>query len=568
MSDQPPPRANEAAAPQLTTAQLTAHLEAVLTQDPHSAEALSVVDTILRSVPTPRSLAPLGATVSVERAALHARALLIEEHTEDAVLLLADIAALDPSFPAIAWLQTIGLNLVRLSAEGQARLFSSLAAVLDAGEDAYPHADSRLQTERLLAVLLNDVVDDRARGLRAEALRRAGLMHEAKALTEGATEPRARRTHLLATGAILLDEGAFVAASEAFSALGQDPTAALGREIAETMASPDDAFGEALDALRSRLAEAQRDGQAGATAFLTRLDQMPFFHVIPYPYDEATAQLRALLPTLPSDSPWVLRWEGQAPAPSVELAVALAAARVGTTATFDHGDVVGGDRSRRPLPPPPSSVELYETLIRLATEADDGNTLFVHAGSVAKQLTWDRAPEWAAVTAHLPVRAGEPRGRRGADDDVFVWVQRCQLAALSVLAQVDEGWDGSLRRVLLSGFLDARNPATPAAGDWTSGLAAVVAARVVRDDIAGSLEVATWIREREAVTPQGSWARFPLCCAGLSLRAGTTRDDRARWWREQSLWLRLSASVPVHAVEATPSAQAEPTPPLAERQAT
>jgi hypothetical protein len=526
---------------QLTAAQLTAQLEAVVVGDPWNQEALSVVDTILRSAPSARALAPLGEVVSVERAALHARALLVEGQTTDAMLLLADIAALDPAFPALRWLEATPVET--LPADVRPRFYDALAQVLVADASSYPDADSQLTNERHLVAVLTKLPDDRARWLRAEALRRAGLMHEARALTEGATDPAAQRTHQLAAGAILLDEGAFVAASEAFASVADDPAAALGREIADAMASPDDGFAEALDALRAKLRSARDRGQAGAAAFLLRLEETPFFHVIPYPYDEATAQLRALLPTLPRESPWSLRWAGQAPAASVELAIALAAARVGTTVTFDHRDVAGAPRPARLVPPVPTSPGIYDALVELANGDGDGHELFARAAEIAATLSWEQAPEWAALPAHLPVGAATTSGEETATD-VFVWVQRCQLAALSVVAQVDDGWQGSLRRVLLAGFLDRHHPATPAEGDWTTGLAAVVAARAVVDDVAGSLEVATWIRDREGVTPAGSWPRFALCCAGLALRAGTTRADRARWWGEQSLWLRLVASAP------------------------
>jgi hypothetical protein len=560
------------APPALTAAQLTAQLEAVVAGDPHNAEALSVVDTILRSVPSPRALAPLDEIVSVERAALHARALLVEGATVDAMLLLADIAALDPAFPALAWLEKTALET--LPATVRPRFLEALSAIVRADPSSYPNTDSQVKNERDLAAVLGRLPDDRARFLRAEVLRRAGLMHEARALTEGATDPEAKRTHHLASGAILLDEGSFVAASAAFAAVDDDEAASLGRVIAEAMASPDDAFAEALDALRERLREARdRGGNANANAaaaFLLRLEETPFFHVIPYPYDEATAQLRALLPTLPKDAPWSLQWSGHAPAPTVELAIALAAGRAGTTVTFDHGAVVGPARAPRRTPPAPTSAGIYDALLTLATSDGDGHALFAAAKEVAQTLTWEQAPEWAATTAHLPVpptrgrRSGTASEARNEEDenphevDVFVWVQRCQLAALSVIAQVDDGWQGSLRRVLLAGFLDGRNPAAPAAGDWTTGLAAVVAARVVVDDVAGSLEVATWIRERESVTPPGSWSRFALCCAGLALRAGTTRDDRARWWREQSLWLRLVASAALPEPAAAPKPAPSP----------
>ena len=493
-------------------ATLLAELPTMLATAPHDAHVLALIDGVLGAADDPLALAPLHPVSPVEEAALHARALLVTGRTADALCLLADLAVLDPEFPALTWLATLPTT--------------RFAALGDAAEARFVAALIPLAGDGRLAAVLAPLSSPDAQALRAEVARRAGQVDQALAASAPLTLPTARRTFARATADRLFDEGRFAEAAtrycEAAEGAADDeaPDAVASLFVCEALEGPlPDADLQPLRALA-------RSGNTRALALLERLDPPPFFGLLPLPFDHATQQLRSLLPSLPADEPWSIRWEGVAPAPSSELAIAIAAGQVGTTVTFDH--TACAPREPRPRRPEGTS-DLYDRLVYLAALPGDADDLFHAAREIAQSTGFDEAPAWLSVNAHLPL---SPEGDEAFD--VFAWVQRCQLAAVSVIAQLDEGWAGSLRRLLLGEVL--RGPS-----DWLVGFAAIAAARITRGARADRDELSTWIRAAEARAPEACWSRFALASAGLYAGGGEA-DDRRRWWATQSLWLRFGAN--------------------------
>lgn len=496
-------------------AALLAELPRMIAAGAHDAHLLAVVDGLLGSAADPLSLAPLGPVAAVEEAALHARALFLIGRDADAICLLADIAALDPDFPALVWLAGVPTTtLVSLEPAAETRFVTALRALADDGR---------------LVSLLAPLSSREARALRAEVARRVGQVELAIELCTGLDLPAAQRTLRRAIADRLLDEGRFAEAAtralEAAAVFGDEerepPDVVASRTLCLALQVPlPDADLRPMQALAHA-------GNRRARALLERVDPPPFFGLLPLPFDEATQQLRALWPTLPIDEPWLIRWEGVAPAPSNELALALAAARVGTTVTFDHAACA----PRSPTPKRPAATgELYDRLVYLATLPGDADELFHAARAVARATRFDEAPAWLSVGTHLPLPPLDQ-----TPFDPFAWVQRCQLAAVSVVAQLDEGWAGSLRRVLLGDLL--RGPS-----DWLVGFAAIAAARITRRERADRDELAALVRAAENRSPEACWSQFALASAGLYAGGGDA-EDRRRWWQTQSRWLRFGATV-------------------------
>ncbi|HEY1015645.1 MAG TPA: hypothetical protein VGE07_23245, partial [Herpetosiphonaceae bacterium] len=72
-----------------------------------------------------------------------------------------------------------------------------------------------------------------------------------------------------------------------------------------------------------------------------------------------------------------------------------------------------------------------------------------------------------AVMTHPP--------QRPADMPIWVWIQRVQWAAAFILAWIDEGWDGSLRKRALVSL--AYGPL-----DWSIGAAVAALGQIARNE--------------------------------------------------------------------------------------
>jgi hypothetical protein len=115
-------------------------------------------------------------------------------------------------------------------------------------------------------------------------------------------------------------------------------------------------------------------------------------------------------------------------------------------------------------PPPPGHVR---RIGELAAAPFDEQANWAAASWVAEELGPERVGEILAVMVHPPP---VPEG-----GTALAWLPRVQLAAAQVAAQVDGGWDGSVRReALLSVLLGP--------SDWTTEAAIRVLARLGREN--------------------------------------------------------------------------------------
>jgi tetratricopeptide (TPR) repeat protein len=142
-----------------------------------------------------------------------------------------------------------------------------------------------------------------------------------------------------------------------------------------------------------------------------------------------------------------------------------------------------------------------------------------HGRRVAATLGPPRVADLLGVMVHPP--AAPP------DVPAWVWLMKVQLAAALVLAHIDEGWQGSLRKKVL--FSLANGPM-----DWTvsAAVAALTALALENQEI--ETEVARLFRELMHALPQGGYVchAYPLVCCYLHL-PHITAEERAilRQWR-------------------------------------
>jgi hypothetical protein len=86
-----------------------------------------------------------------------------------------------------------------------------------------------------------------------------------------------------------------------------------------------------------------------------------------------------------------------------------------------------------------------------------------------------------------------------AGTHALAWLPRVQTAAAMVIAQIDDGWQGSPRRAALRSML--LGPM-----DWTTGVAIDVLARVAEHEPAHAQDIQRLFEERERHLPtEGHW---------------------------------------------------------------
>jgi tetratricopeptide (TPR) repeat protein len=122
-----------------------------------------------------------------------------------------------------------------------------------------------------------------------------------------------------------------------------------------------------------------------------------------------------------------------------------------------------GNDAEPALPPP--SKEIAELTAALASRRYDYWSNWNEAGVIAERLGTERIDELLAVMVNPPPIRGEV--------SALVWIPRVQLAAAQMIAQIDEGWQGSLRRRVLLDI--ARGPR-----DWATEAAIVALAQLAQ----------------------------------------------------------------------------------------
>jgi len=147
-----------------------------------------------------------------------------------------------------------------------------------------------------------------------------------------------------------------------------------------------------------------------------------------------------------------------------------------------------GTRAEPALPPPDPSIAAL--VAGLASKPFDPPDNWVQAGQVAARLGDAAIVHLLAAMVHpspLPARVR-----------ALAWLPRVQTAAAMVIAQIDDGWEGSPRRAALRSML--LGP-----GDWTTGVAIEILARIAHDEPAHEQDIEWLFRQRAQHVPNGHW---------------------------------------------------------------
>ncbi|MHB0935294.1 MAG: tetratricopeptide repeat protein [Armatimonadota bacterium] len=134
----------------------------------------------------------------------------------------------------------------------------------------------------------------------------------------------------------------------------------------------------------------------------------------------------------------------------------------------------------------PPAPEIIPHIVKLAGARYDYTLGWRHAGVVAEQLGPGAARDLLAVMIYPPPMP--------ADGDPLVWISRIQLAAAEVIAQLDGGWEGSLRRQLLTDLMNGPL-------DWTVEAAAITLAHLAQLEPELATPVLSLLYERLVNTP-------------------------------------------------------------------
>lgn len=133
----------------------------------------------------------------------------------------------------------------------------------------------------------------------------------------------------------------------------------------------------------------------------------------------------------------------------------------------------GTDPQPTVKPPPQAVADAVAELAARPYHADDWSR---QARVIAAGLGKKRAGGLLGVMVHPP--------RRPPQYPIWIWIQRVQVAAAFIVAHLDDGWEGSVRKRVL--FSLARGPL-----DWTVEAAILALAQVAREEPALALDVGT-----------------------------------------------------------------------------
>jgi tetratricopeptide (TPR) repeat protein len=167
-----------------------------------------------------------------------------------------------------------------------------------------------------------------------------------------------------------------------------------------------------------------------------------------------------------------------------------------------------GTRPRVAVAPPAPAVA--QDVAELAMQPYRLEVWWGHARRLARQFGPERVDDLLATMVYPP--------GAGRTDKPAVWVFRVQVAAALVLAHLDSGWEGSVRRKALLAL--ANGPM-----DWTVDAALVALAALARDEEDAAAEISSLFRDlRKGVAADGTITYYPalLWCA---LRLPDVEED-------------------------------------------
>lgn len=149
-------------------------------------------------------------------------------------------------------------------------------------------------------------------------------------------------------------------------------------------------------------------------------------------------------------------------------------------------------------------------------------TWMAAARGLAEALGPDSLPGLLGAMLHPPeLPADDEPGDLVEVIPPLIWVRLVQVAAALIIANLDQGWQGSLRRRALLGL--ARGPV-----DWTTDAAIVALGQVAIAEPAAVPEIAALFAELRAQIPAGVFTCYelPLLCT-WSILPGISEQERA-----------------------------------------
>lgn len=500
------------------------HLANLLSYDPGNAEWVALLEQYLAAAgPDPEALIPRGDKLYFSTEAMRAYIWHKQGRLADAVELLTNAvhAKTEARYLeawALGWLEPPGAveSLPEACALG---LFSLL---LTRSPEARLLPLPRLREMQRSARLSERFAGKHPGGgmitmLRAGLLRKAGLFDEALAVVRPVLD-RAPDWHTAtALGLILRQKGDCPAAEDAFRlALRLDPSDVSARLEAGDMFFERQQWGQALGWYKNALGVDRRQPWAQPSALFCRWKQtgdegplrelvglanqgneraqqlcnLAFWGALPEPSD-ATANLVRQFRDMILDDP------AKGPTGSVQMAVTsleapsnflafrleMEALRHDLRLEVSVNEIpepdprepiaeikyrlwkYAGTNATPGLPPPGQDV--VRRVAELASAPFDELANWAAASRVAAEVGPGRVGEVLAVMVHPPP---VPEGV-----SALAWLPRVQLAAAQVAAQVDDGWEGSVRREALLSVLHGPS-------DWATEAAIRALAHVGREE--------------------------------------------------------------------------------------
>lgn len=560
------------------------HLTQLLLAEPSNSAYQTMLRRVLRSVDDPLELAPLSNPLDLNVAVRHAFILGELGRGVDATGLMLDVLAAVPGIPTWVWIarwleaHEAPIDPVALGAltqklalavrTGKAHLGDAgVAPVLVVGELLHRKSPAHVELGLYVVMLFRQAGNLRrsaeiARQLlhterswrtlvALAAVERALLEFESaiEHLRQAAKfEPNEASTYL-DLGDIQLDLGEFAHAAEAYArALELRPDKAWSRSSLLACRYFLEEDPQHLEGLRASAG----GGDARAKELLARIETPAWVGHLPTPLDPEMVALSAAIETLKQhptadtqETPANIRLNvSQLGAPSLQLGFIVGVRLLGHRAKLSLGITripepdprisIGKPLFRiwqyeeatavAALPAP--TVDVTPQIEAIAYSQFELSAWWRLAKLQAQSLSPTNVGDLLASLVHIPL----PKAPDSAEYELVLqphdWVQRVQIASCLLIANLDTGWEGSVRQAALVSLL--QGPV-----DWTTTAALVALAGIARHEP----ELADALRPlfeslQDRVPRDGSFSCIlhPLACLWGSL-PGTSAQLRADLWR-------------------------------------
>ncbi len=559
------------------------HLTQLLLAEPSNPAYQTLMRRLLAGLEDPLSLAPLSNPLDLNVAVRHAFILGELGQFVNATGLMLDVLAAVPGIPTWVWiarwleeqvgpidssaLGALSQKLALAARTGKAHLGEpGLAPVLVIAEALQRKAPRDIELGLFVVTLLRRSdrrkraaeiarqlvgVEKSWRTLVALAAVERELLHiqrAAELLIEAALLEPSEASTFLDLGDIHLDCGNYVGARQAYErALAIKPDKAWARSssvLCRYFAEDEPGHLEALRALADA-------GDARARDLLRRLEAPPWVGHLPTPLDPETVALGAAIETLkqhPSEDtraePANIRLHvSQLGAPSLQLGFIVGVQLLGHRAKLSlgiqrvpepdprvpHGNPLfsvwryEGTTAVAALPPPTSDIQ--EAIEAIAYTQYELSAWWQLAQRQARELSPTDVGDLLASLVHIPLPKPPESAELALVLQPMDWVQRVQIASCLVIANLDDGWEGSVRRAALESLV--QGPI-----DWTTNAALVALVGIARNEpqhVEAIRPLFAALQDRIPRDGSFSCLLHPLTCLWSSL-PGTSPRLRGDLW--------------------------------------